>query len=222
MGSDDLHHKRKRRGAANLSRKLGNRKPYAKILIVCEGSKTEPLYFKELIRHHKLASANVVVDQNVETCPLKLFRHAKKIAKEHIKIGMPFDQVYCVFDKDSHVHYEEAKRSIASMANKTTVYKAITSVPSFEYWLLLHFKNTTKPFDRAGKKSPADVVLSELKSEYIGYSKAKKNVYSELIDKLDEAIKNAELSRKSALELGTDNPSTEVDGLVIALRELNN
>ena len=48
MGSDDLHKKRKALTLKQKQRKIGVRKPYDRVLIVCEGSKTEPLYFKAL------------------------------------------------------------------------------------------------------------------------------------------------------------------------------
>lgn len=48
MGSDDLHKKIKAKTLKQKQRKIGTRKPYDRVLIVCEGAKTEPLYFKAL------------------------------------------------------------------------------------------------------------------------------------------------------------------------------
>jgi len=48
MGSDDLFHKRKAKNAQQLARRKARRAPYAKVLIVCEGEKTEPLYLNDL------------------------------------------------------------------------------------------------------------------------------------------------------------------------------
>ena len=42
MGSDDLFHKAKK--ARDLARKAGRRKGKERVLIVCEGAKTEPNY----------------------------------------------------------------------------------------------------------------------------------------------------------------------------------
>ncbi|MDI5875563.1 RloB family protein [Shewanella xiamenensis] len=221
MGTDDLHKKSKGRHAAILSRKLGTRKPYEKLLIVCEGSKTEPLYFKEVISYYKLSTANVVVDNNLITCPLKLFQKAKDIVKEHAKLGTPFDSVYCVFDKDSHVHYQDALDAISAINQKPQFY-AINSVPCFEYWLLLHFKATTKPYYRSGKQSPADTVIADLKKEIPNYSKAKEGIFLELKDKLEFAINNSEKSRINAINTGTDNPTTNIDHLVKKLINLKN
>ena len=46
MGSDDLFHKRKAKQTRDLKRKKDKRAPYDKVLIVCEGGKTEPNYFQ--------------------------------------------------------------------------------------------------------------------------------------------------------------------------------
>ena len=48
MGSDDLFHKRKARTAELHRRRVARRAPYDRVLIVCEGAKTEPNYFKWL------------------------------------------------------------------------------------------------------------------------------------------------------------------------------
>lgn len=51
MGTDNLFHKRKAKKAGDLARRKARRAPYAKELIVCEGEKTEPYYFKSLKDH---------------------------------------------------------------------------------------------------------------------------------------------------------------------------
>lgn len=48
MGTDDLFHKRKQRRATSLQRKKALKAPYDRVLIVCEGAKTEPNYFREI------------------------------------------------------------------------------------------------------------------------------------------------------------------------------
>ncbi len=39
---------RKPRRGKQLQRKVPKRKPYDRVLIVCEGEKTEPIYFEDL------------------------------------------------------------------------------------------------------------------------------------------------------------------------------
>ena len=51
MGTDDLFHKRKARKVTQLQRAKESREPYDKVLIVCEGEKTEPHYLMALRDH---------------------------------------------------------------------------------------------------------------------------------------------------------------------------
>ena len=59
MGTVNLFHKRKAKAADGLERRKAKRESYDKVLIVCEGEKTEPNYFNELINFYKLNTANV-------------------------------------------------------------------------------------------------------------------------------------------------------------------
>jgi hypothetical protein len=102
MGSEDLHHKRKAKKADKLAREKNRRASYDKVLIVCEGEKTEPNYFNELIEHYEINSANVAIDGSCGSSPRSVFKRAEQLYKSEERKGAPFDRVYCVFDKDSH------------------------------------------------------------------------------------------------------------------------
>lgn len=52
------------RQAAQLARKAANRASYDRILIVSEGSKTEPLYLGEIRKQHRLQTTNVQVQHS--------------------------------------------------------------------------------------------------------------------------------------------------------------
>ena len=56
MGRDNSPKERQRR---QLERKLSRRAGYDRMLIVSEGSKTEPNYFSEMRAEYRLHSANV-------------------------------------------------------------------------------------------------------------------------------------------------------------------
>jgi hypothetical protein len=56
-----------------LKRKQNQRASYERILIVSEGSKTEPLYFNEIRCEYRLHSANVVVrPSELGTAPVQV------------------------------------------------------------------------------------------------------------------------------------------------------
>jgi len=65
VGSEDLFHKRIAKTKTLLSRKKDARSSYERVLIICEGSKTEPNYFSDLVDCLELNSANVEVDGSV-------------------------------------------------------------------------------------------------------------------------------------------------------------
>jgi hypothetical protein len=219
MGSDDLFHKRKAKTEKDLARKKASRASYDKVLIVCEGEKTEPNYFNELKDHYQLNSANVVVDGRSGSDPWSIYQYAQQCAAQAKRDRDPYDKVYCVFDKDKHATYQKTLDAInGPKANRE--FAAIVSVPCFEYWLLLHFTYTTQPFEAAGNKSCGDQVVHELKKYLPSYQKADKGIFIELLPSLNFAKANAERALKAALAIQTDNPSTWVHGLVNYLQNL--
>ena len=109
MGSENLFHRRKQKATETASRRKANRKPYDKVLIVCEGSKTEPLYFQELIDHYEIHTANVKISGSCGSDPLSVAEHGIQLYEEELcSQSEPFDRVYCVFDRDAHPTYQHA------------------------------------------------------------------------------------------------------------------
>lgn len=221
MGSDDLFNKRKAKKVNSLERRKASRSSYNRVLIVCEGEKTEPNYFKELVQHYKLHTANVEVDGSCGSSPRSVFNRARELWEKEKRKGDPYDRVYCVFDKDTHETYEEALTNISRKEYKD-IFHATTSVPSFEYWLLLHYKFTTKPYAASGKHSVADEVINELREVMPDYSKGRRKVFSELFPHIEYAKKNAERSLMEASKNFTDNPTTLIHQLVDYLQNLKN
>lgn len=220
MGTDDLFHKRRARQAKDLARKKARRDPYAKVLIVCEGSKTEPNYFEGLKAYYQLNSANVEITGESGSSPKSILGYAHKRYVEEKNAGDSFDRVYCVFDKDTHQSYETTCAKIKQMVPKDTFF-AITSVPCFEYWLLLHFNYTTKPYEPLPGNSAANQVLSELMNNFLpDYKKGQTGVFESLQGQLEFAKNNAIRARKAAAAQHTDNPTTRVDELVDYLQHI--
>lgn len=219
--SDKLFHKRKAKGISDLGRRSAKKESYDKILIVTEGEKTEPNYFKEIIKLHKLSSANVIVDGSCGPSPKTVVNYAIELARkeEKEKGKVPFDKVYCVIDKDAHPCYREAHEIARDTKIKGELI-IISSVPSFEFWLLLHFIMTTKSYQPQRNNSTGKQVLSELKKHMPDYSKGSVDVFSQLSDKLPDAIKNAKSVNSIAAEQQTDMPTTKVYQLVEKLINL--
>jgi hypothetical protein len=223
MGSDNLFEKRKAKTALDLQRQAARRAVYQRILIVCEGEKTEPNYFKEAREFYCLNTVNVEVRGDCGSDPMSIVQFAKQRFKEEKNLGNSFDRIYCVFDKDGHAKYTDALQAIADAVPKN-IYFAINSVPCFEYWLLLHFTYSTRPYLSKPRKSSGDQVLDDLKKEMPNYKKGQRTIFSDLhVDpkaNLEEAKNRAKRSLIESQKNGTDNPSTRVHELIQMLQNL--
>ena len=213
MGTDNLHHKNKAKKERDLLRTKKQRKGFDKILIVTEGEKTEPHYLKELRREFRIRNVDVEIDGNCGSSPKSILEHAEKKYFEASKTQDPFDRVYCVFDKDTHETYQSTIDKISRKRPKNT-YFAITSVPCFEVWLLLHFEYYSKPFASSGDKSAAKMVVNELKRFISDYEKNAKGIFQRLYNRLDKAKSNAKRLTESNIEQEVDNPSTTTQDLI--------
>ncbi|WP_424947163.1 RloB family protein [Candidatus Spongiihabitans sp.] len=219
MGTDNLFHKRKERSVENLARLRNTRESYSRVLIVCEGAETEPNYFNELIRHYKISSANVEITGKCGSSPKNVVDLANSRYNEEKKKGNAFDKVFCVFDKDSHPAYQNTLDRLRNMSRQNTFF-AITSIPAFEYWFLLHYAYSTQPYTETGSKSAADNLISDLQKHLPDYAKTSRDMFSTLIDKMETAKTNAARALSAAESADTDNPSTRVHELVEFLQNI--
>jgi hypothetical protein len=98
----------------------------------------------------------------------------------------------------------------------------IRSYPCYEFWLLLHFRYTRKPYEQAGKFSPADQLVRDLKKEegMQNYDKSSFRCFSYLLPRMTQAMQHAARSLKDAEQVGEMNPSTEMHILLEELKAL--
>jgi len=219
MGSDNLFHRRKAKQAKELARKKAKRESYAKVLIVCEGEKTEPNYFNELKDHLALNSANIIITGDCGSSPMAVVKHVRLQYKYAKDAGDPFDKVFCVFDKDTHTSYHQAIEKLEAAKPKNTFYP-VTSVPCFEYWLLLHFTYTTKPFQQNGSKSGCETLIDELSKYLPDYQKGDKSIFDTIVGQLPRAKAHAIKALDEAEKNDTDNPSTHIHKLIEYLENI--
>ncbi len=224
MGSEDLFHKRKAKLKRDTARHKANREPYDKVLIVCEGTKTEPYYFAEIKDHYKIATANIKIASDCGSSPTSVLEHAISIYQEAKSSSNQYDRVYCVFDQDRYHleptnQYQKAIDRIASFKPKNTFF-AINSVPCFEYWFLLHYEYTTAPFSAVGGVTVGQAVLKKLTRYWPGYTKAINNSFEHLLPQLQFAIHNSKRALSEAIKNHNDNPSTHAHELVEYLQRI--
>ncbi len=205
MGTDNLFWKRKNRSLKRKSNVRGN--PPKTFLIVCEGEKTEQNYFKAF----KLSTARV----RVEGCGMNtqsLVKKAIEFRETAQKNGEQYDEVWCVFDRDS---FPLQNFNAAIKLAKRKKIKVAYSNEAFEIWYLLHFHY----FQTALPREKYKIKLCELLGH--PYKKNDPNIYRELLGKQHTAFKNAIKLIKSydPNDPGKDNPSTTVYQLVSELNK---
>lgn len=210
--------KQKEKSKDLLNRRRPYQSPHEFVLIVCEGSKTEPKYFSALRNELKLSHANIrICGKECGSSPISVVDYA---IEEFKKTG-DYKRVYCVFDKDRHETYEAAlDKAFHTKLRAGVKLFAITSVPCFEFWLLLHFEDTARPYGAIGNNSSCDQVTRDLKKHIPDYAKGDNKTFKLTYPKVEQAIKRSELLEQRQEKALTDNPSTKVHTLVAYLQGL--
>lgn len=167
-----------------------------RFLIVCEGMKTEPNYFR---------SFRVNVDVEIEPAAgntLSVVRRADELAKKE-----KYDQIWCVFDRDS---FPAADFDNAISSARSKGFRVAYSNEAFEIWYLLHFDNHVAALPR---HQYWPILTSRLGKKY---AKNSTEIYSDLQGSVQLAIRRAKriLSEYDPHVPSKDNPSTTVFELV--------
>jgi hypothetical protein len=222
MARDNAPKERQKR---QLERKLARRASYDRILIISEGSKTEPNYFKEIRAAYRLHTANVEVQPGeLGTEPLQVVQYAKDLFEsgDRNKQIQPraFEQVYAVFDRDDHRTYFDALQLAESLDgrlrndNRQPVrFQAMASVPSFELWLLLHYEDIQAPVHR-------NEVMARLKHHIPGYEKGAGGSFATTANRLKVATQRAQALAEKFNAYSDPEPYTALHELVELLTTL--
>lgn len=199
-------------------RRQGTRAQKVSFLIVCEGEKTEPNYFRAFIERWSEVKEVNVKGCGCSTCQLII--EAKKLREKLERERMvPFDRVWLVFDKDE---FKDFNKAIADA--KKEGMNCAWSNQAFELWYVLHFQYLDTGVDRKQYiEMIEDKVKKASKSKTFKYKKNDEDFYQILQAHGDEeqAIKRAQKLRENMgkkKNYATHNPRTEVDLLVDELR----
>ena len=181
------------------SRKVNVREVKQRFLIVCEGAKTEPNYFK------KFRVPKTVIDvKGVGENPSRLVQSAIKLKEE---ADEEYDQVWCVFDRDD---WPPQDFDNAIYKAESHNLKVAYSNEAFELWYVLHFEFLNTCIPRIDYITKLTKILGKK------YQKNSDTIYDDLRNRQVTAIRNAErlLASYNPLNPGQDNPSTTVHLLV--------
>ena len=174
----------------------------------------------------RLPNGSVVIDSNCGSDPISVVNHGIRLYSEHKKQkGIAYDRVYCVFDRDQY-HLPEGGRpydvALSIIENKKSpkgVFFAINSVPCFEFWLLLHHLETTKPYNHMPPYfSAGSLVVDDLRNYWPTYSKGGSGWFNLALqvdnDDLTTALDRSQRVLSEAQAAGDENPSTKIHELI--------
>lgn len=209
----------------HLKRQENTRNQLKLVIIACEGTKTEPAYFKKLFdqlkQKHRLSR---------ESCVIALHRHTDPpgVLQDLLNYETPwgftykdYDQRWIVIDRDPERtngggHRKEAFNEVIARgtANKPKIDIAWSN-PCFEIWFLLHYEYRNTAIDRDDVYQRMNRLLGK------PYNKADGEIYTLLECRLPTAVKNATRLQEDASMRGVlpadTNPGTAVHTLVTQL-----
>jgi hypothetical protein len=205
---------RNRIGARDLRRKQSTKRSYDRILIVCEGEKTEKQYFEEIRIQKRIPTLHIhVLPSAYGTAP----RQVLDFAIDKFKETKAYEYVFAVFDRDEHKSFSDTLERARSIAEKfkndegdKVKFLAIPSVPCFELWFLLHFENVQAFIERKD-------LIRKLKNHLPKYEKSLNGMYRQTENLLHTASQRAQHLRKRAGTPDGTRLYTNVDEVVTKL-----
>ena len=126
-----------------LRRREPSKRPKPRIVVVTEGTVTEPGYLKLFHRIH--GSNSVVVE------PVPLGKDPRSVVERAISerddsaadVDGGRDSFWAMFDRDLHERFNEA----LDLARGNDIHVAVSN-PCFELWPILHYEILDRPIDR--------------------------------------------------------------------------
>lgn len=214
MGSDDLF-KRRREGRKRRRHEFKTPKANS-FLIVTEGKKTEPLYFKGIQKLIKESIGGVVdivetpvIEVHGEGCSTgKLIENTDRIVKD---AKIMYQNVWVVFDKDDFPDFNQAVKR-----GQDRGYKIAWSNQSFEYWLYLHFQYSDSALHRDEWCTKLDEIFQQYKLGNGKYEKNYANIFEMVsqFDGVNTAVQHAK-RRMAAYDENSMKPSEYDPGTMV-------
>ena len=183
-----------------------------RILIVTEGQ-TEEAYFKAIQKRWKLHGMVIIKNPDC-TDPESLLAYAKKENEVNSILRGHYDDIWLVYDleKPNATERRRLSEQVKNKVEKGKTYRDFhlaISDPSFEFWYVLHYEQTTKSF------TGADEVVRHLKKHWKSYEKGNtsEKEIENILSRTDTAIKNAAWVRAQLDTCQSTAPVTYVDNI---------
>ena len=205
------------RSRAGVPRRESKSRPTRRtVLIVGEGEKTEPNYFRGLRKRPDVAKGfRVTVKKGKGFSPEEVLIETITQKQQAENRGEDYDEVWCVLDVEGPSKRASLDKAV-SMAEGSGVLPCLSN-PSFEIWFLSHFVREARAYMDC---NAVMVRLNNYWKKHCGqtYKKGDDRVYDRVSDRTQTAIDNARWGRETHYggECNTAecNSSTEVYRLV--------
>ena len=206
---------RKQRRIDDYKRPSASKESGIGILIVSEGSKSEPIYFNALRKRLRMVMVEVdIVGEGA--APITVVDRAIELREERERTARKsltkteYEVVYCVIDVEAPRPHESLARAVNKA--KDNGLEVILSNPCFEYWYILHFRKSGAPFHNSQD------VKSELRRLHPGYDEGDTTIFNVVYPKTSDAIKHSkevlQEQHNDAEDIRDCNPSTHVHKVV--------
>lgn len=199
---------------ARKTQRRKSRQIVCKILIVCEGTKTEPNYFEAF---KAINGGTIVYDIDVRG----LGQNTTDVVDKAIELKNKgdYDRVWAVFDKDS---FSANKFNGAIIKAQNNGIDCAWSNEAFELWYLYHFMNRVTAMSRTEYKRALSEAVNNSpqykKRKVYEYAKNDKDNYRIMTTygSMENAIRFAEAKSRDYTDqrYATHNPCTMVFKLV--------
>jgi hypothetical protein len=217
--------KKNQRSYSNRQEKVQINNTRQRILIVCEGTKTEPNYFEGLRREFK---NKVHIDiKPAGRVHLSLVKYAKKLADEDGE----YNEVWCVFDRDLKTENQNQENfNQAIITAQQNQFKLAISNDAFELWYILHYEH----YCSATHRQKYDEILSDKNRLGKKYLKNSNEMYlilkplqqqgiinaKKLWEKSEEEVISSQQETDQLIKKHNINPSTTVYQLIERIQEI--
>ena len=212
-------------GYARKYKNRPKRKMEYRILVVCEGKKTEPNYFEEFKTYNRGTQVYDVEVKGLGDNTINVVDEAISLRDKKKGTNNEYDRVWAVFDKDSFS--DERFNAAIDKADQNDICCAWSN-EAFELWYLFHFHNRTTAMSRTEYKDAISDAVNK-SAKYKTKNKKKKYTYKKndpdnykimtTYGNQEQAIKWAEAGSKKYDDkrYAKHNPCTMVYKLVLQL-----
>lgn len=179
-----------------------------KVLILTEDSKSSKYYIEKYLKKYGFNDSYVKIVKNYQimvNVKKSINNDATMVSNEAKKNIGEYNKIFCVFDYDANKPGSGRKEKYDTIIKQRRNYQSknifiINSSVCFEFWILLHFENSTKDFQSSFEL--IKYISSEKK--YICYEK--NNIDQKIFEELYVKIKMAKMNAEKIESANKDNP----------------